>query len=304
MVFVKTKRQVVLMCAAGIVIVLLIAFGLAARHRMNDLSDQNMLSVREDNVLPAAVPIVVTEPLQIKKHVVSQGETLSTIARQYNIDVDTLLSANPNVNERLDVGQELAVLPAKGVLYVVNKGDTLSCIASTYGVDARIIQEVNKKRDDNLVIGEKIFLPGAKTLTSVDPAVARSQNPVSRGNNNRIVWPTTGEISSPFGYRWGRLHAGVDIANDMGTPIRAAMAGRVTYAAWCDGYGNMVMIKHNQGYETLYGHLLQYIVEKGQVVQSGQVIAYMGSTGNSTGPHLHFEVHIDGQLVNPISVLP
>ena len=116
--------------------------------------------------------------------------------------------------------------------------------------------------------------------------------------------PTVGELSSGFGYRWGRLHSGIDLANDIGTKVRASKAGRVSYAGWYSGYGNTVVIEHDQGYTTLYGHLNESIVRNGQYVQGGQVIAYMGSTGDSTGPHLHFEVQKNGVPINPYSVLP
>ena len=120
------------------------------------------------------------------------------------------------------------------------------------------------------------------------------------------VWPTTGVISSPYGLRWGGsdFHPGIDIANDMGTPIVATADGIVEYAGWnSGGYGNMVDINHGNGIMTRYGHASQVVVSTGQSVKRGQVIAYMGSTGFSTGPHCHYEVHVNGQRVNPISYL-
>lgn len=120
------------------------------------------------------------------------------------------------------------------------------------------------------------------------------------------IWPTTGVVSSPYGLRWGGsdFHPGMDIANDMGTPIVATADGTVEYAGWnSGGYGNMVDINHGNGIMTRYGHAEQVVVATGQTVKRGQVIAYMGSTGFSTGPHVHYEVHINGQRVNPISYL-
>ena len=120
------------------------------------------------------------------------------------------------------------------------------------------------------------------------------------------IWPTTGVVSSPYGLRWGGsdFHPGMDIANDMGTPIVATADGTVDYAGWnSGGYGNMVDIDHGNGIMTRYGHASQVVVSTGQTVKRGQVIAYMGSTGFSTGPHCHYEVHINGQRVNPISYL-
>lgn len=120
------------------------------------------------------------------------------------------------------------------------------------------------------------------------------------------IWPTTGVVSSPYGLRWGGtdFHPGMDIANDMGTPIVATADGVVEYAGWnSGGYGNMVDINHGNGLMTRYGHASQVVVSVGQQVKRGQLIAYMGSTGFSTGPHVHYEVHVNGQRVNPISYL-
>lgn len=120
------------------------------------------------------------------------------------------------------------------------------------------------------------------------------------------IWPTTGVVSSPYGLRWGGtdFHPGMDIANDMGTPIVATADGIVEYAGWnSGGYGNMVDINHGNGLMTRYGHAMQVVVSVGQQVKRGQLIAYMGSTGFSTGPHVHYEVHVNGNRVNPISYL-
>ena len=120
------------------------------------------------------------------------------------------------------------------------------------------------------------------------------------------IWPTTGVVTSPYGLRWGGtdFHPGMDIANDMGTPIVATADGVVEYAGWnSGGYGNMVDINHGNGIMTRYGHASQVVVSTGQYVKRGQLIAYMGSTGFSTGPHVHYEVHVNGNRVNPISYL-
>ena len=120
------------------------------------------------------------------------------------------------------------------------------------------------------------------------------------------IWPTTGVVTSPYGLRWGGtdFHPGIDIANDMGTPIVATADGIVEYAGWsAGGYGNMVDINHGNGLMTRYGHASQVVVTAGQHVKRGQLIAYMGSTGFSTGPHVHYEVQVNGQRVNPISYL-
>ncbi|MBR2214222.1 MAG: peptidoglycan DD-metalloendopeptidase family protein [Selenomonadaceae bacterium] len=126
------------------------------------------------------------------------------------------------------------------------------------------------------------------------------------GSTTPSIWPASGVVTSPFGYRWGGTdyHPGIDIANDLGTPIVATADGVVTVAGWnAGGYGNMVDIDHGGGVMTRYGHASQVIVSAGQQVRRGQVIAFMGSTGFSTGPHVHYEVHVGGQVVNPVSYL-
>ena len=126
------------------------------------------------------------------------------------------------------------------------------------------------------------------------------------GSTVPSIWPTTGVVTSPYGLRWGGsdFHPGIDIANDMGTPILATADGIVEYAGWnSGGYGNMVDINHGNGIMTRYGHGSQVVVSTGQHVVRGQVIMLMGSTGFSTGPHVHYEVHVNGQRVNPISYL-
>jgi murein DD-endopeptidase MepM/ murein hydrolase activator NlpD len=118
-----------------------------------------------------------------------------------------------------------------------------------------------------------------------------------------FVWPVDGPITSSFGLRWGRLHAGIDIGVGFGTPIRAAAAGTVIHAGWLGGYGNLVVVDHGGGLSTAYGHQQQIYVSSGQQVGQGTVLGEVGSTGNSTGPHLHFEVRVNGSAVDPLGYL-
>jgi murein DD-endopeptidase MepM/ murein hydrolase activator NlpD len=118
-----------------------------------------------------------------------------------------------------------------------------------------------------------------------------------------LVWPVEGPITSPFGWRWGRMHEGIDIGVGYGTPIHAAAAGTVIYCGWEEGYGNFVVLDHGNGLATAYGHQSQIAVTCGQQVAQGQVIGYVGCTGHCTGPHLHFEVRIDGNAVDPMGYL-
>jgi murein DD-endopeptidase MepM/ murein hydrolase activator NlpD len=140
--------------------------------------------------------------------------------------------------------------------------------------------------------------------------IRRSQSSsggASRGTgaapSSGFIWPVNGPLTSPYGMRWGRLHAGIDIGVGFGTPIRAAASGTVIYAGWLGGYGNLVVIDHGAGLSTAYGHQQQISVSNGQQVAQGTVIGEVGSTGNSTGPHLHFEVRVNGSAVDPLGYL-
>jgi murein DD-endopeptidase MepM/ murein hydrolase activator NlpD len=118
-----------------------------------------------------------------------------------------------------------------------------------------------------------------------------------------FVWPVSAPITSPFGWRWGRMHEGIDLGAAEGTPIAAAAAGTVVYAGWLEGYGNLTVIDHGGGLATAYGHQSRIVVSAGEQVSQGEIIGYVGSTGHSTGPHLHFEVRVDGQPVDPLGYL-
>ncbi|MEN6414845.1 MAG: M23 family metallopeptidase [Veillonellales bacterium] len=298
----RRKKTILIMIAILAAISLLaVENSREGKNEPTNIADETVVpdSSQEQPVAPANIMSNI-----IKTHTVTEGETLGTIAAQYNIDVDTLLGANPELSEEIHPGDQLVILPQKGVLHAVDMGDTLWSMANDYGVDMEIIMQANGKTSEDLTIGEKLFVPGAKPAAKKEVMVARAKPQVSRGSANRFSWPVQGEISSPFGYRWGRLHSGIDIANDSGTSIHAAMSGRVTYTGYYSGYGYTLIMEHAQGYETLYGHLSGFAVGSGQYVRAGQVIAYMGSTGNSTGPHLHFEVHQNGRVIDPMNVLP
>jgi len=131
---------------------------------------------------------------------------------------------------------------------------------------------------------------------------ASSYSPASRSSSG-FIWPVSGPVTSPFGMRWGRMHTGIDIGVAYGTPIHAAASGQVIYAGWMDGYGNLVFIDHGRGISTGYAHQSSIAVSNGQAVTQGQVIGYVGCTGHCFGPHLHFEVRVNGTPVDPLGYL-
>jgi murein DD-endopeptidase MepM/ murein hydrolase activator NlpD len=144
---------------------------------------------------------------------------------------------------------------------------------------------------------------GAKIQAAQSAAQQSGTSPAPSASPGGMQWPVSGPVTSPFGWRWGRMHEGIDIAVPSGTPVHAAAAGTVIYAGWMGGYGNLVAIDHGGGISTAYGHNTSVAVAVGQSVTQGQVIAYSGSTGHSTGPHVHFEVRVDGSPRDPLGYL-
>jgi len=130
-----------------------------------------------------------------------------------------------------------------------------------------------------------------------------SSGPSSTPSSAGLIWPASGPVTSPFGFRWGRMHEGIDIGATYGSAIHAAASGTVIYCGWESGYGNLTVIDHGGNLATAYGHQSSIAVTCGQQVSQGQVIGYVGSTGHSTGPHLHFEVRINGAPVDPMGYL-
>jgi murein DD-endopeptidase MepM/ murein hydrolase activator NlpD len=141
----------------------------------------------------------------------------------------------------------------------------------------------------------------AEAAQPAPPAPPGSGQPAQ--SSSGLIWPVSGPVVSGFGMRWGRLHAGIDIAAGTGTPIRAAASGRVIYAGWENGYGNLVVIDHGRGLATAYAHQSRIAVGNGSSVGQGQVIGYVGCTGHCFGPHLHFEVRVNGNPVDPLGYL-
>ncbi len=215
---------------------------------------------------------------------------------------------------------------AAGRSTVVRFGDTLNTIAERYGLTLGELLRVNPGVDTaRLVVGTRLRLPEsaparARSLLAVKPltsgGVSWPELPDFGGERTRPltpgrsvatwIWPAKGVFTSGYGWRWGRMHKGIDVANNVGTPIVAAREGRVSYAGWHDGgYGYLVEITHQDGSRSLYAHNSRILVRTGEVVAQGQPISSMGSTGRSTGPHLHFEIHPPGRgAANPLQFLP
>ena len=258
---------------------------------LNDLKNPDRL-MPGDRILISDTPVV---------HVVQKGETLSGIALAYGVDVRQLAAWNGITNpDRIVAGQEL-VIAAQAIVHKVKAGENATVIARRYGVTVASIAQLNGLADVNkLRVGQELLIPpvGGGAVS----ALAGNRPLILRRKFDR--WPIQGTISSRFGLRNGTMHEGLDIAASHGTVIRAVEAGRVTYADWAGTYGQLVKIEHGGGIETRYAHASQILVRPGQSVRAGDPIARVGSTGRSTGPHLHFEIRVNGEPVDPLLWLP
>ncbi len=232
---------------------------------------------------------------QISSYTVQEGDTLSFIASDFGISVNTLIWAN-NLKNANDIkpGMELKIPPVTGVVHKVKKGDTVASIAKKYGVEEeKIISFNDLPRSGDLQIGEDLIVPDGKIQATTD------RTAVQRGTAKRFAYlPNLGDffMLPAIGYNWGRIHDrnGVDIANSCGTPIYAAADGNITLAkpsGWNGGFGKFIKLMHPNGVETLYAHMSALLANVGDYVTKGQQIGVMGTTGRSTGCHLHFEVH-------------
>jgi murein DD-endopeptidase MepM/ murein hydrolase activator NlpD len=181
-------------------------------------------------------------------------------------------------------------------VYVVKRKDTLFSIAKAHGTTVDDIKARNNLSSNDISVGQKLWLTGT-------PPADQASGSTSKVRTDCIM-PTNGRVTSEFGMRRGRPHKGIDIANKSGTPIYAVLDGVVVYSGTQRGYGNVVLIEHPNFVMTVYAHNEKNLVNVGDHVSQGQQIARMGSTGNSTGPHLHFEYRVKGTALNPRKVLP
>ncbi|NCN07898.1 peptidoglycan DD-metalloendopeptidase family protein [Candidatus Falkowbacteria bacterium] len=290
-----------------------------AQRRESELSKEqadNSILVTEGGVTLSKPDLVSTEGAKvtrttIKKYEVATGDVIGNIASKFGVSVETILWAN-NLTSRsyIKPGQELIIPPTTGVLHTIKKGDTLKSIANKYDASSTKIIEFNNIKDDSLlVIGDTLMIPGGRIIyTSAPRAYVAPTTPAPTytapvvSSNGGMVWPNG--CSRITQYFKGWLHTGIDIACPYGTPIVAAADGVVSRVQYLNtGYGYNIIIDHGSGKQTLYGHASWIGVVVGQHVNQGEVIAKEGSTGRSTGPHLHFEVRINGSQLNPLSYI-
>ncbi|WP_156204462.1 peptidoglycan DD-metalloendopeptidase family protein [Candidatus Syntrophocurvum alkaliphilum] len=244
----------------------------------------------------------------IKMYKVESGDTLWSIASTYNVSLDEIMLIN-NMDEStvLTIGQRIEIPYSRSRVHVVGKGETMWEIADRYGVRVdKILQANTDKSPTRLRVGDRLIIPDSsyKLASTNNNSVATAST--SRGvttASSGMGWPLVGTITSPYGWRNSGFHHGLDIAGNIGDPIRAATSGTVSFVGYKSLYGNTVIIDHPNGRSTLYAHASTFHVQNGQQVGQGDIIAEVGVTGRTTGPHVHFEVRKNGNTYDPLNYL-
>ncbi|MCP4425669.1 MAG: M23 family metallopeptidase [Chloroflexi bacterium] len=250
---------------------------------------------------------------QLTTYVVKRGDTPGTIAERFGIKTETLLGGNPRLSEESNLLQtdvELIILPVDGALHDVAPGDTLESISAEYGIS---VEDIIGYAPNNLEFPYRLYpetqimVPGAvrEVFVWTPPDLSNSGATSSQGGGVRPVIVGTGTFIFPVTSRnftqfFWYGHRAIDVGISEGTAVFASDTGTVTYAGWDTwGYGNLIVINHGNGHETFYAHLSGINVVPGQIVYQGNVIGATGDTGNSSGPHIHFEIRLNGVPDNP-----
>lgn len=267
--------------------------------------------------------------VDVEKYVVQAGDTVFGIAEKFGLQPETILWGNRETlnddSHNLYPDQELNILPVDGIYHQWSAGESLQKVAEFYGVDPQTIIEYPGNKIDvytfdinkpSIEPGTWLIIPGGTRefvnwgppiITRGDPAVARTYGPGYCGEvydgavgTGAFIWPTTEHFVSGYDYSPATNHRGIDIAGSLGNPVYAIDTGVVVYSGWSNfGYGNLVVLDHGNGWQSLYAHLSSIYVSCGQSIFQGASLGAVGTTGNSSGPHLHFEIIYNGAKVNP-----
>jgi murein DD-endopeptidase MepM/ murein hydrolase activator NlpD len=247
------------------------------------------------------IPLDLIETFEWSSYTVQRGDTVSKIAAQFALSMDAIIASNNIRNaRRLQEGETLRIPNMDGIPYTVKKGDTLLKISASMGVPLEVILDANDIRSDAITQGEMLIIPGARM-----PPEALKQ----ALGDLPFSYPVKSRVTSPYGWRVSPItgqrhfHAAVDFAGGIGTPVTAAMDGTVSSAGTNPTFGKFIILSHAGGYQTMYAHLSVVSVKQGERVNQGSTIGKVGSTGLSTGPHLHFAAYKNGRAVNPLDLL-
>ncbi|MDR2073493.1 MAG: M23 family metallopeptidase [Spirochaetaceae bacterium] len=247
------------------------------------------------------IPLDLTETFAWQDYLVRPGDSVELIARHFGLSLDAVIASNGlrNVRRELRAGQKIRIPNMDGIPYTVKSGDSYAKIAKSLEVPVTAILDANDIQSDDIRAGTVLFIPGAKM----------DKNELRQALGELFIFPVVGRQSSPFGWRidpFSRtrgFHSGLDIASRTGTPVKASADGRVSATGTNAVYGNFIILTHAGDYQTMYAHLSRILVQKGVYVNQGTVIGRVGSTGRSTGPHLHFSVYKNKRAINPLEVL-
>jgi len=248
---------------------------------------------------------------QVIYYTVEGGDTVSTIAEKFSVSTNTILWENKlGPRDYIKPGDSLTILPQSGVSHQVKSGDTVEKIAKKYSVTTDDILEYNQLADASAIETDQVLIIPDGTMPAPPAPQPQSYSsgfalfnvppPATDTGGTKLLWPTTSRKISQY-YKW--RHLAIDIAGDYSSPVYAADDGRIEAVGWGRGYGNRIIINHGNGIKTLYAHESKMFVKVGDSVSRGQTIGMVGCTGWCTGPHVHFEVYVNGQKVNPLNYL-
>ncbi len=250
----------------------------------------------------SVVTVAAEDVRPVVSYAVKEGDNLGAIAEQFQVKLDDLAFANEIEDEAttLGIGQTLLIPPGRGALYYVKEGDTIESVAKRFKVEPSAIMTYNRLyfEPEHFAPEQLIFVPGAEVPAMKRITVSRTYTPSGQlpARTGRLAWPVNGVITQYFW--WG--HTGVDVAAPYGTGIMASDSGVVTATGWVAVGGLRVCVQHSGGLQTCYYHTSSIYVSPGQTVSRGQVIAAIGMTGVTTGPHVHWEAKLNGVAVNPL----
>ena len=296
--------------------------------RFRDLQHEYRLALRRLNlrlidIYKQSEPTTIDILLAARSFndVLDQLDYLGTIAAQDKRIAAQVATARRQVKVarqkttkvRRSVSQETHVIDARAQQEAILRGELLSTRSNLKGArsnKSRALVVTRKQVQSEIQESQALESASAQLAAKLQAgeaqagSVAASSSSAPAPSGSGFIWPLSGPITSPFGMRWGTLHPGIDIGVPTGTPIHAAGSGTVVWCGWMSGYGNLVMIDHHNGLATLYGHQSRIAVGCNQEVAQGDTIGYVGCTGFCTGPHLHFEVRLNGTPVDPLGYLP
>ena len=284
-----------------------------------DVTDVTVAGKQSDSDVTSKVDLKEFNRLRSKdqrwhlcRYKIKKMDNLWRIARRFGVDHRLIISVNGiNNPDMLKPGRYIHVPSLNGVSYQVKKGDTISAIAGRYRITGRKIIAHNQLSGKLIHPGQKLFLPEARELVVRHSATynQKREAAVITSDLKNFIWPMEGKITSGFGNRTDplsgqrRFHCGIDISANSGMPIQAVSDGRVIFSGWKPGYGNVVIIRHNGGYISVYAHNSKNLVPDDVTVVRGETIAYSGMTGAVTGAHLHFELRKYITPLNPMRIL-